>query len=165
MVAVMMLSAVLATQDPCAGHVRSHEARIVRLIDAGRERSETFRGLLERLGQSDVIVYIGPKQTHRSLGGFLSHRVVAAGPCRYLRIKVEMFGSDRVLLALLAHELQHALEVAEHPDARDASRGTAMCERISLDNACAGGCTETLAAIKVQSAVNDELGARSTSSF
>jgi hypothetical protein len=166
MVAVMMLSAVLAAQEPCAGHVRSTEPRIVRLIDAGRARSETFRALLDRLGQSDVIVYIAPKQSHRALGGYLSHRVIAAGPCRYVRVKVESTGSDRLLLALIAHELQHAVEVAEHPDARDASSVTAMFERIALGSACGmSNCVETLAAIKIQSAVNDELGARSASSF
>jgi len=165
MVAVMMLSAVLAAQEPCAGHVRSNEPRIVRLVDAGRGRSETFRGLLERLEQSDVIVYISPKQTHRALGGFLSHRVIAAGPCRYLQVKVEITGSDRPLLALIAHELQHAVEVAEHPDARDTGSVSAMFERIALNNACGGwNCSETLAAITVQSAVSNELGARSRSS-
>jgi len=166
MVAVMMLSAVLSAQEPCAVHVRSNEPRIMRLIDAGRVRSKTFSGLLDRLGQSDVIVYIAPKQSHRALGGYLSHRVIAAGPCRYVRVKVELTGSDRLLLAVIAHELQHAIEVAEHPDARDASSVTAMFERIALDGACGmSNCVETLAAINVESAVNDELGARSPSSF
>jgi len=160
MVAVMMLLAVLAGQAPCAVHVRTNEPRILRLLDLGRERSDTFRALVERLEKSDVIVYISPKQTHAALGGFLSHRVIAAGPCRYLRVKVRMAGSDRLLLALIAHELQHVAEVAEHPDARDATSVAAMFEKIAVNNGCVeSNCAETQAAIAIQLAVSGELGA------
>jgi len=157
---MMMLAAALGAQAPCVTHVRSDEPRIVRLIDVGRSQSETFRRLLDRLDESDVIVYIHPKQKHEALGGYLSHKVVVAGGCRYLHVALTMLGADRWLVALLAHELQHVVEVADHPEARDRQSVAAMFELISIKSACAeSDCAETKAAQDVQNAVNDELGA------
>jgi len=157
---MMMLAAALGAQAPCVTHVRSDEPKIVRLIDAGRAQSETFRRLLDRLDESDVIVYIHPKQTHQALGGFLSHGVVVAGGCRYLHVGMTMLGADRWLIALLAHELQHVVEVADHPEARDRRSVAAMFELMTIKFACGeSNCAETQAAQDVQNAVNDELGA------
>jgi len=94
----------------------------VRLIDAGLSRSTTFRSPVVMLNESDVIVYIEPKLTREALGGYLQHRVVVGGQYRYLRVAVEIAGSERHLVSLLAHELQHALEIAQAPEARDAER-------------------------------------------
>ena len=71
-----------------------------------------------------------------------------------------MLGSDRLLLSVLAHELQHAVELSEHPEARDTRAVAAMFDRIGVAHACAeADCAETKAAQDVQDAVNEELGA------
>ena len=89
------------------------------LIDAGISGSATFRRLIVTLNDSDVIVYIEPIRTRQPLRGYLAHNIVARGQYRYLRIAVEIAGSERRLVSLLAHELQHAVEVAHAPEVRD----------------------------------------------
>src|SRR5580765_7193432 len=118
MIGIMMLALVITSQNAAERHVRATEPRILALIDAGLSRSATFRRLVEALDASDVIVYIEPKLTRQDLGGFLSHQMIARGVFRYLRIAVKMQGAEGRLVPLLAHELQHAVEVAQSPDAR-----------------------------------------------
>lgn len=76
-------------------------------------RSATTRALLDRLDASNVIVHIeSSRQLPLGLGG-MTRFVVTRGGFRYLRITI---GSDlpaRLRAAILAHELQHACEVAD----------------------------------------------------
>ncbi len=122
MVTMMMLALAVTAQDSSRRHVRATEPRILALIDAGISRSPMFRGLVAALDESDVIVYIEPKIARQNLGGYLRHHVVAQGGYRYLRIVIDTQGSESRLIPVLAHELQHALEIARSPNARDAER-------------------------------------------
>src|SRR5215831_17159555 len=115
----MMLLAGPAGQAASVRHVRASEPKIAALIEAGLARSATFRRLVESLDQSDVIVYIDPKLTRQSLGAYLAHNVVVSGGVRYLHIAIDAHGAEGRLVPLLAHELQHAVEVAGEPSARD----------------------------------------------
>jgi hypothetical protein len=165
MLAAMILALAVATQDSSARHVRATEPKIISLIDAGLSGSATFRGLITTLDASDVIVYIKPKLTHPALGGYLSHNIVAQGEYRYLRIAVEISGSQRRLVSLLAHELQHAVEVAQAPDARDAESLDRMFGRIAVKSGCNGSnCYETQAAKDVEYIVGEELKAHRATS-
>jgi hypothetical protein len=147
-----------ATQDPSVRHVRATEPKILSLIDAGFSGSATFRGLITTLNASDVIIYIEPKLNRQALSGYLAHNIVAQGGYRYLHIAVEISGSQRRLVSLLAHELQHAVEVAQAPDARDAESLERMFSRIAIKFGCGGTtCYESQAAIDVEDIVNEEL--------
>ncbi len=159
MVAMMMLAAVLSAQDPSATHVRTTESKIAALIKTGVEGSATFRGLVETLNRSDVIVYVGPKLDRRGLGGYLAHSVVVRGGYRYLQIAIDPQGAPGRVVSLLAHELQHAVEVAQAPDVRDATSVEAMFRRLSASEGCGGStsCVETRAAVDAEAAVNEEL--------
>jgi hypothetical protein len=138
--------------------VRATEARILAIVEDGVARSATFRRLVETLDASDVIVYLGPKFRREALAGYLAHRLTAAGTLRYLKIALDLNGPRDRVVALMAHELQHAIEVAEAPEVRDSQSMVRLFERTSLDNACGGGnCYETRAAIAVQEAVFAEL--------
>ena len=162
MVTMMMLAAVLTTQDPSVRHVRASEPRIIALIDAGLSRSATFRRLVDVLDQSDVIVYVDPKQTRTGLSAYLAHNLIASGGYRYVHIALEAQGATVRLIALLAHELQHAVEVAQAPDVRDAESLVRMFERSTLKFGCASGageCYETKAAKDIEAAVLSELKA------
>jgi hypothetical protein len=145
----------LAAQTAFVDHVRSTEPRILTLVERGIARSATFRRLIDTLNASDVIVYIEPKRNRCALGGYLTHRVVAGGATRYLRIAVEVHGGDDRLIGLVAHELQHAVEVAQSP-ARTSAAVVLLFERSSAGETC-GGCYETDAAIEIQEAVLGEL--------
>ena len=160
MVAMMVLSSVLTAQDPNTSHVRTTEPLVRSLIDQGLARSETFRRLVDTLNQSDVVVYIDPKIKRQTLGGYLSHSIVTAGGRRYLHVAVELRGGDIRLVSLLAHELQHAVEVSQDPGARDSESVARLFARLASTRGCgSSNCEETEAALDVQAAVDAELKA------
>jgi hypothetical protein len=158
MFTLMMLTLAIATPDTSARHVRTTEPKILSMIDAGLSGSQTFRGLIAALDKSDVIVYVEAKHTRQALGGYLAHNIVAQGDYRYLRIAVDMAGSERRLVSLLAHELQHAVEVAQTSDASDPVGLERMFSRLAVAFGCGGtACYETQAAKNVESIVGEEL--------
>jgi hypothetical protein len=100
-------------------HLRAVDRRVSDAIAEGLGRSATFARLVLALDQSDVIVYI---ETARAMPSTLAGRMlIVAGPAnqRYLRIQIADAPRGVELIALIAHELQHALEVAASPDVRD----------------------------------------------
>jgi hypothetical protein len=162
MVTVLVLALVIATQNSPERHVRAADSKILRLIGVGLSRSQTFRGLIATLDQSDVIVYIEPKLTGRKdLAAYLVHTVVAQGGYRYLHIVIDTRGSERRLVSLLAHELQHSVEVAQAPDARDAESLEKLFSRLAVMFGCTlTACNETQAARDIEHLVNEEFGRR-----
>ena len=153
----MVLALAVTTQETSARHVRATDPKVQTLIDAGTFGSPTFRGLIGILNESDVIVYMRPKLTRQALGGYLAHNIVARGQFRYLRIAVEIAGSERRLVSLLAHELQHAVEVAHAPGARDPESLERLFSGLAIAFACGGtSCFETQAAKDIEHIVNKE---------
>ena len=110
--------------------VRAADARVKQYLAAGLERSATFARLLTTLNDSDVIVYIERVPTlPRETMGRLTIVPVANGP-RYLRIQIRSDLSGMEAIALIGHELRHALEVAEAPRVRDTGGLIELYERI-----------------------------------
>jgi hypothetical protein len=75
--------------------------------------------IVERIEQSDVIVHL-TCSNFRSL--LLAGRtaLVSGGPdVRYLRVEILCSQSESALVTIVAHELQHALEIASTPDVVD----------------------------------------------
>ena len=98
-------------------------------FDRGLQRSAVIRSLVERLEQSDLIVHV---QTVTTLppGTAGQMRLSSdAGLCRYVRIQLQRSLLPDERAAILAHELQHALEVAQSP-ARDDAGMRELFERI-----------------------------------
>jgi hypothetical protein len=118
----------MTAQDaPC---LRPESAAVRALMTRGIERSSTFRDLTNRLSGADVVVYVRFSRCLGNLPGCLMWASAAPGLRRVL-IKLDPFGrSPNELTALLAHELQHALEVADAPEIRNlASFQTAFAGR------------------------------------
>jgi hypothetical protein len=160
MVAALVLAAALAV-GPAGHHVRTSDRQIQHLFDRGLAQSPTLRRLVAMLDASDVIVYLEPKRSRQALGGYLSHHIVTTGSIRYLRVLVETTGTPRVLVSLMAHELQHAVEVAEVPDARDADDLDRLFRGLAAPSGCeATDCYETDAAKQVERTVNEEMSSR-----
>jgi hypothetical protein len=138
-------------------HVRSPQAVVAALLRDGTERSETFSRLVAALNGSDVVAYIGSSvRMPTGLDGYLAHHVIVAGNRRYLRILVNAgLGRDR-LLAIIAHELQHAVEVAQAPEVQSDAAVRALFQRLDSGR-CVYRCTETDEAIHIQEAVLREL--------
>jgi hypothetical protein len=99
--------------------VRGADVRVQEYLTTGFSRSTTFARLLTALNASDVIVYIERVMTlpHDTIGR-LSIVPVANGQ-RYLRIQIRSDLSTTDAVALIGHEMRHALEVADAPAVRD----------------------------------------------
>jgi hypothetical protein len=155
---MMLLALAITAQDSSQRHVRASEPAILALIDTGLSRSATLRSLIATLDESDVIVYIDVKVTRQGLGGYLAHQIVARGGHRYLHVAVETKGAQDRLVALLAHELQHAVEVARAPEAVDTESLKQLFDRLAVRFGCGGTtCSETQAARDVEHVVGQEL--------
>lgn len=100
-------------------HVRTTDPSLRALIRDARATSPTFRRLLARLERSDVIVYV---TRHYDMSPALDGQVTFtanAGGVRYLNIRLAWDRPPRRLVATLAHELQHAVEIADAEDVVD----------------------------------------------
>ena len=105
------------SEDP-ASHVRATSARLRLLIDDTAARSPLFRELLARLGCTDVIVYVELSASPQ-IPRARTKLVTATASARFLRIGINTSAPPRELAALLGHELQHAIEIAEREEVRD----------------------------------------------
>ena len=104
------------THDNPQVRVRPTSALGRKVLDAGLARSTTFRRLVQRLENSDVIVYVQMRPNMPSDIGGLLEFMGRGGTNRYLRVTVGSLHHQNVIVALLGHELQHAAEVADAPD-------------------------------------------------
>ena len=144
-----------AALDSPYRHVRSQDREVRHLLKRGFKYSYTFRQLMSRLQESDVIVYIEyTPNLPASLDGRMMMLPVSHGQ-RYVRIQVALRGAPDESIATLGHELQHAIEVAEETAVRDQTGMTALYERIGVR----GGLHvyDTLAAQEVGRTVRREL--------
>jgi UDP-N-acetylglucosamine enolpyruvyl transferase len=88
--------------------------------------------------------------------------VTSVNDVRYVRVDINVMLASRRQIALLAHELQHALEIAERPDITDVDAMESLFEDIGFQSFENGRhrSYETDAALDVQEAVEHELGGR-----
>jgi len=89
------------------------------VLDAGYRNSLTFRALVDALEQSDVVVYV---TTGTQAAGVIgtTQFVARGGATRYLRVTLAREVNGDAAVALLGHELQHALEIANAGSVVDA---------------------------------------------
>jgi|SRR5262245_37071529 len=133
--------------------VSAFEAAVIR---EGLCVSPTLRALADRLDASDLTVHVSVKRfPDRRLAGGL--RFLAATPTdRVLLIEIA-FGLDRYArIAMLGHELQHAVEVAETAQIRDKEG----LRRFYASHGVAGAIErgyETHAALRAEIAIRKEL--------
>jgi hypothetical protein len=111
-------------------HVRPVDSRVSHAIAEGLRRSSTFASLVRALDRSDVIVYI--ETAHGMPSSLAGRMLIAGGPAgiRYLRIQIAAAPGGYELIALIGHELRHALEVADSPAVRDATSLMALYQAI-----------------------------------
>jgi hypothetical protein len=163
LVASLVLSAALALapltesaalESPLR-HVRTQDRSVRSLLKRGFTHSPTFARLMARLESSDVIVYV--EEVPR-LPGALEGRMMilpTAHGQRYVRIQLAMRGTPDDSIAVLGHELQHAIEVAQEAGVNDETKLAALYQRIGTH----GGphVYDTLAAQEVGRTVRREL--------
>jgi hypothetical protein len=91
------------------------------MLEEGLCSSATFRSLVATLKRSDLIVYVSVKRlSSRRLAGGLQF-VAATATSRILRAVIGLTVDRTERLALLGHELQHAVELAGAPNIRSST--------------------------------------------
>ena len=101
--------------------VRPEDPALREIIALGMARSATFRHLATWLDTSDLVVYVRFAPCAGKVPACLLW-ASESGATRRLLVKLDRVDrSVSELAALLAHELQHAHEVAAEPDIRDAA--------------------------------------------
>ncbi len=114
---VSMLAGALPALAQPAPHVRALDLIARMALERGVHESARFRALLDQLEASDVIVHVVATPA-LPLGLMGTMRFVTRlGNARYIRIDLASLAPPALRVATLAHELQHACEVAQS-DAR-----------------------------------------------
>jgi hypothetical protein len=127
---VATFGTVASPRMPDYPHVRASDPRI--LIEEAARRSLTFAHLYARLQETDIILFVEPT---RELKSSLSGRLVfvSATPIvRYLRADIRADLGRTDMISTIAHEMQHALEVADATHVRDEEALAVLYRRIGL---------------------------------
>ena len=112
--------------------VRVADRRIEDLLNRSLVRSATLRDLVAQLEQTATIVYIeSGEPTPDRTPGRTRFVTTGAGGWRYLRISIDERRSNLDVMSLVAHELQHAVEIAQNPEVVDDASMVGLYQRIS----------------------------------
>jgi hypothetical protein len=145
--------------DGLTGHIRTTDDRLRRLLEHGTRTSRTLRALVQRLRDSDVVVYLWCNGTspHR-IDGRLSF-VSRAGGYRYIVVRLNFLASRERQIAIIAHELQHAVEIANAPAVVDGDSLAREYQRIGYVSSLSQSTTafDTTAAVDAGVTVLREL--------
>ena len=134
-VLIATTAAVAAAKGP-SGEVRlrPQDGRLEQVLKAGAARSATFKSLVDRIESSNVIVYVALNPMMKSnLSGMLTW-MTRAGDFRYVRASISTELTFDQMIATLAHELQHAVEVIDDPAVIDEKSLVALYKRIGRQN-------------------------------
>lgn len=92
--------------------IRSLDPSVQALLRDGYRRSPTLQRLAQEVAGTDGIVYFQAGDCPvRTLRACLLHTILDAGDFRYLWIRIKPDEPPDEMVASVAHELQHALEV------------------------------------------------------
>jgi len=115
---LLLACALPALAERSGPFLRTDDARLAAALVRGRDESPTFRAIVDQLDESDLIVYV----SRGSLSGQTSASTQLlswTGGYRYVRVTLELDPDTDVGIAMLGHELRHALELADAPWVRD----------------------------------------------
>ena len=155
MMAPTLLLALMTLADP---HVRATTPELRALMTEGSERSDAIRSRLALLESSDLLVHVDYYYSPTTrVAGFVTF-AGAAGGWRYVRISIRWDLPRFQQLAILGHELQHAVEIAEAPAIVDPASLARFYEGIGSEQRAAGcRAFDTEAAVAVERQVRREL--------
>jgi hypothetical protein len=147
-----------AQDDPVGPHVRTADAKLRALIARGIAESPTFREIVNQIDRLPGLVHVVASQcgARSTLSACLDHDVQVRGGYRFLRINMLPGEPEHRQLPLLAHELQHALEVLSDESATSLKGVAELYERFGERRPGVGN-FETTAALRVQDTVYREI--------
>ena len=114
--------ATLAADTPCAPrfqNLRSTEAKVVLALTACYDRSSTCRRLIDTIEDSTTIGYMNTGWCRGSTPSSCLHFMGTGASYRFLRITLDPALRGDTVIEMLAHELQHAVEIVRAPDVND----------------------------------------------
>lgn len=129
-VGLISSAAAEAAAQAKSRNLRPQDDRLSNLLRNGSARSATFKALVDRIEASKVIVYVTSNpRMHANLSGMLTW-MSRAGDFRYLRISINPDPTSDRMIATIAHELHHAVEVIEDDTVNDETSLVALYRRI-----------------------------------
>ena len=152
---LVLLLAAVTTLLPSVPRLRGASPRATAIIADLLARSPTARTLAAGLLSVDVIVYV-QIDTKLPKGHGATRFVTSTPSARFVRISLAPAGHADDVAALLAHELQHVLEIARAPDVIDTDGVRRLYHVIGNDRSATSG-FETVAAQEVARQVRQEL--------
>ncbi len=159
---VLLLTLVVADRATAqsAQHLRVLDRDLKQLLERGLAQSPTLDTLVAEVEATPLLVFVECSLRLPSGVAARTNFVTSVGSTRLVRIAVDCSLTHRGQISLLAHEIQHALEIGRHPEVVDLDAMESLYENIGFPTVRDGATRhfETDAAIAVQRAVNDELG-------
>jgi hypothetical protein len=164
---VLLLTLVVphAAAAQTAPHMRVLDRDLKALLERGVTQSPTLNALVAEIEATPLLVFVECGIRLPSGVGARTNFVTSVGETRLVRVAVDCSLTHRWQVSLLAHEIQHALEIGRRPEVLDVDAMESLYESIGFPTVRDGSTRhfETEAAIAVQRAVNEELGgARAT---
>lgn len=139
--------------------IRTTDGRLQSIVDEGVRFSTTFQTLVDRLDRSDVVVYVEfDRHPQDGLDGRLAFLGAHAG-VRYVLVRVVFLHDRARQIAVVGHELRHAVEVADAPAIIDRRSMEHEYQRLGYERARAASerMFDTTAAIEAGTRVLREL--------
>jgi hypothetical protein len=128
---------IRADPVPRQPRLRLTDPRLEHVVGHGRRQSPSFQALLDQLEATDVVVYVQCARLRTGVDGQLTFVTAAAGT-RYVLVQIAWDLPFARKIAILGHELQHALEVARNPDVVSAETMAAAYRRFGFTRNRAG---------------------------
>jgi hypothetical protein len=158
---VALLVLLLIPAAPAQAHrpdrVRGDTEEVRLLISNGMRRSPTFSAIVDRLEASDLIVEV---QCGRFKSSMLAGRtmLLSARPSvRYVLVEFACPMAETAALAILGHELRHALEIASAPWVVDEPSLEKLYTRIGFSTCVSVAEFDTADALEAGVRVHQEL--------
>jgi len=144
-----------AATDP---HLRPAEPAAATLVAAALEQSATIRDLAAQLAGTDVVAYVRTSPRRDGERDASIHLVGRSRHQRFLVIRIDEALPRARQIALIGHELQHALDVAPTSWVTDHLRMQQYLELTGMRSLAEKG-FETLSAMQAERRVAKELQA------
>jgi hypothetical protein len=147
----------LAEEPVTHVHVGDHELKSI--MDHGMSGSPTLRQIVAALDAAPIQIFVGcDALMPRSLSGRLN-LVSTVGGVRYVRIAIRCSLSSQRQLSYIAHELQHALEIADNSAIADLDSMESYYADYGFSTHMSPSTRtfETDAAIEIQRRVDEEM--------
>jgi hypothetical protein len=157
-----LLQSAHAAQPLDGNHVRANDSRLRAAIADGVGGSAFFRDLVAQLDASDVIVYAESDcEMPLPLAGRLTF-MASSGGRRYVMVRIACSLEGRAQIAMLGHELRHAVEIADADSVVDEPSLGDEYRRIGFASTVmrSGAGYDSRAAIEAGRRVWDELSRR-----